>query len=82
MFKNEDKGVTTLEGESSIMRMAFNKKRRGAVAFEYVIIMVIMVTMLFAAFAILTPVVMTKVNEIKGCITNSSFTGSTTSTTC
>lgn len=44
------------------------RKRSGAVAFEYVIILVVMAAMIFAAFAILADVVLAKADEIGACI--------------
>ena len=64
------------------MRKLATQKRSGAVAFEYVIILVIMAALVFAAFAILAPAVMGKVDEIAACISTSGFSGSGVTNNC
>lgn len=46
------------------------EKRRGAFAFEYIIVLVLMVAVIFAAWQILTPVIMQKVQDIADIVTN------------
>lgn len=50
------------------MKDVLLRKRSGAVAFEYVIILVVMAAMIFAAFGLLSGIVMDKAEEIGDCI--------------
>lgn len=51
-------------------KMALATERKGAVAFEYIIILVFMVVVIVAAWNILQPVVLAKVNEIRDAVGN------------
>ena len=55
---------------SSKFKAKMAEKRKGAVSFEYIIILVIMVAILMAAFAFLKPLIEAKIQAIGNAITN------------
>lgn len=52
------------------LRRNTQRKRKGAFAFEYIIVLVIMVVLIFTAFDRLSILVMDKVAEIEEAMTN------------
>lgn len=59
-----------MKAAMSSHRMALATERKGAVAFEYIIILVFMVVVIVAAWNILQPVILAKVEEIRDAVNN------------
>lgn len=58
------KGTIWMEGLKDRARAAMAARRKGEVAFEYIIILVLMVAFIVAAFLILRPVILQKAQEV------------------
>ena len=62
--------INNLESKAVYVKLVLKSKEKGAFTFEYIIVLVLMVAIIMAAWAILTPVIMQKVNDIANSVSN------------